>query len=76
MPPTGHVQKAKLVPFKRVDGKWAWQLQKNGKVVAGDASQGYSRRADCVKMANKIFGLDGNPALDVELDLDGVRIES
>lgn len=70
MPPKGHVQKAKLRPFRSMkDKKWYWRLVKNGHVVATDGSQGYTRRADCLNMARKIFGLDGHTPLDVEIEL-------
>lgn len=41
--------------FKRSDGKWAWHLKVNGKVVATDGSQGYENIGDARKMADRII---------------------
>lgn len=43
--------------YQRKDGKWSWRLRSglNGKIVASDAAQGYSRRIDTVEIARSIF---------------------
>ncbi len=41
--------------YRRADGKWAWRLRaRNGRIIATDAGQGYSRRIDCARMAQGI----------------------
>lgn len=45
-----------LVPT--VPERWSWRLVVKGRIVAGDMHQGYSRRADCVAMAEKVTGGD------------------
>lgn len=42
------------VLYTRTDGKWAWRLTVNGKIVATDGSQGYENEGDCRAMADKI----------------------
>lgn len=40
--------------YKRSDGKWAWNLKVNGRIVATDGSQGYENEADARDMADRI----------------------
>lgn len=42
--------------YRRKDGKWSWRLVStiNGKIVAGDMAQGYSRRIDVVNIFQAI----------------------
>ena len=42
--------------YKRKDGKWAWNLKVNGRIVATDGSQGYENLADARNMADRIIG--------------------
>jgi uncharacterized protein YegP (UPF0339 family) len=42
--------------YQRKDKRWAWRLVVNGRVIAGDMSQGYENRAECVSMAVRILG--------------------
>lgn len=42
--------------YKRKDGKWAWNLKVNGRVVATDGGQGYENQADARSMADRIIG--------------------
>ena len=46
---------AERVLYKRQDGKWAWQLLINGRVVATDGGQGYSNESDARSMADRII---------------------
>ena len=46
---------AERLLFTRSDGKWAWHLSVNGRVVATDGSQGYENESDCRDMADKII---------------------
>lgn len=45
---------AKRVLYKRADGKWAWRLTVNGKVVATDGGQGYENKSDARTMADRV----------------------
>jgi uncharacterized protein YegP (UPF0339 family) len=47
---------AKRLVFKRDDGKWAWHLEVNGRVVATDGGQGYENKEDARSMADRIIG--------------------
>ena len=47
---------AKRVLFTRDDGKWAWHLKVNGRIVATDGSQGYENEDDARSMADRIVG--------------------
>lgn len=47
--------KAERILYKRVDGKWAWRLEVNDKVVATDGSQGYENEEDARDMADRII---------------------
>jgi uncharacterized protein YegP (UPF0339 family) len=47
---------AKRVVFQRVDCKWAWHLESNGRVIATDGNQGYENEADARDMADRIIG--------------------
>lgn len=40
--------------YKRKDGKWAWQLTSNGKVIATDGGQGYENESDARRMADRV----------------------
>lgn len=40
--------------YKRVDGKWAWRLTSNGKVIATDGGQGYENESDAREIADRI----------------------
>lgn len=42
--------------YKRSDGKWAWNLKSNGKIIATDGSQGYENEADARDMADRVIG--------------------
>jgi uncharacterized protein YegP (UPF0339 family) len=42
--------------YRREDGKWAWHLTVNGRVVATDGSQGYENEGDARSMADRIIG--------------------
>lgn len=42
--------------YTRADGKWAWRLTSNGRIIATDGSQGYENESDCRAMADKIIG--------------------
>lgn len=42
--------------YKRKDGKWAWNLKVNGRIVATDGGQGYENKADARDMADRIIG--------------------
>lgn len=42
--------------YKRRDGKWAWNLKVNGRIVATDGSQGYENQADARAMADRVVG--------------------
>lgn len=44
------------VLYTRADGKWAWRLTVNGRVVATDGSQGYEDESRCRTMADRIIG--------------------
>ena len=46
---------AKRVLYKRTDGKWAWRLEVNGRIVATDGSQGYENESDARSMADRII---------------------
>jgi len=46
---------AKRTLYKRVDGKWAWRLEVNGRIVATDGSQGYENESDARSMADRII---------------------
>lgn len=41
--------------YTRDDGKWAWNLKVNGRIVATDGGQGYENEADCRRMADRII---------------------
>lgn len=43
-----------LVPVE--PERYGWRLVVKGRIVAGDMHQGYSRRADCIQMAEKVTG--------------------
>ncbi|WP_418058465.1 DUF1508 domain-containing protein [Pimelobacter simplex] len=42
--------------YTRADGKWAWNLKVNGRIVATDGGQGYENEADCRRMADRVTG--------------------
>jgi hypothetical protein len=42
--------------YPRSDGKWAWRLEVNGRIIATDGSQGYEDVAKCRRMADRIIG--------------------
>lgn len=46
---------AKRILYKRTDGKWAWRLEVNGRIVATDGSQGYENEDDARNMADRII---------------------
>lgn len=41
--------------YTRADGKWAWRLKVNGKIIATDGSQGYEDEGECRNMADRII---------------------
>ncbi len=41
--------------YRRADGKWAWNLKVNGRIVATDGSQGYENENDARSMAERII---------------------
>ena len=47
---------AKRLLYARADGKWAWHLEVNGRIVATDGSQGYDNQGECRAMADRIIG--------------------
>lgn len=47
---------SKRVLYKRADGKWAWRLVSNGRIIATDGGQGYNNEADTRSMADRIIG--------------------
>lgn len=47
---------AKRLVYKRADGRWAWNLTVNGRVVATDGNQGYENESDARQMADRIIG--------------------
>ena len=47
--------KAVRLLYKRVDGKWAWNLTVSGNIVATDGSQGYENEDDAREMSNRII---------------------
>ncbi|WP_193614311.1 DUF1508 domain-containing protein [Nocardioides lijunqiniae] len=46
---------AKRLVYKRKDGKWAWNLKVNGRIVATDGGQGYENQSDARGMADRII---------------------
>jgi uncharacterized protein YegP (UPF0339 family) len=44
--------------YKRKDGKWAWNLKVNGRIVATDGGQGYENQSDARSMADRVIGGD------------------
>jgi uncharacterized protein YegP (UPF0339 family) len=46
---------AQRVLYTRTDGKWAWRLTVNGRIVATDGGQGYENEDDCRSMADRII---------------------
>lgn len=44
--------------YKRADGKWAWNLKVNGRIVATDGSQGYENESDARDIADRIINGD------------------
>lgn len=42
--------------YNRDDGKWAWRLTSNGRVVATDGGQGYENESDARDMADRVVG--------------------
>ncbi len=44
----------KRLVYKRADGKWAWNLTVNDKVIATDGGQGYENEA--WRMADRVVG--------------------
>lgn len=52
--------------YRDTAGQWRWRLvAKNGRTV-GDSGEGYRRRVDCVRMAQRI--LLGAPYLSLVVD--------
>jgi len=47
---------AERLLFTRGDGKWAWHLSVNGRIVATDGGQGYENEADARDMADRVIG--------------------
>ena len=47
---------AERVLYTRTDGKWAWRLKSNGRIIATDGGQGYENEADARSMADRIIG--------------------
>jgi len=47
---------AERVLYKRTDGRWAWRLTSNGKIIATDGGQGYENEGDARSMADRIIG--------------------
>lgn len=47
---------AERIVYPREDGKWAWRLKVNGRIVATDGSQGYDNEADARDMADRVIG--------------------
>jgi len=47
---------AERIVYPRLDGKWAWRLKVNGRIVATDGSQGYENELDARSMADRIIG--------------------
>lgn len=45
----------KRILYKRADGKWAWRLEANGRIVATDGGQGYENENDARNMADRII---------------------
>ena len=52
----GELMAAERVLYKRTDGKWAWRLTSNGKVIATDGSQGYENESDARTIADRVVG--------------------
>lgn len=46
---------ARRVVHKRTDGKWAWSLEVNGRIVATDGGQGYETQHAAREMADRII---------------------
>lgn len=42
--------------YKRWDGKWAWQLTSNGRVIATDGGQEYENEDDAREIADRVVG--------------------
>lgn len=51
----GMASNAVRLLYKRADGKWAWNLKVNGRVVATDGSQGYENESDARDMAERVI---------------------
>lgn len=47
---------AERILYTRDDGKWAWRLVTNGRIVATDGGQGYENEDDARSMADRIIG--------------------
>ncbi|PYY31541.1 DUF1508 domain-containing protein [Curtobacterium sp. MCBD17_030] len=47
---------SKRLVYKRADGKWAWNLTVNDKVIATDGGQGYENEAEARRMADRVVG--------------------
>lgn len=41
-------------PYKRVDGKLAWRVYRNGNVIGTDGNQGYENEGDMVEAARSV----------------------
>lgn len=46
---------AKRILYKRSDGRWAWRLEVNSRIVATDGGQGYENEADARSMVERII---------------------
>lgn len=47
---------AERLLYTRTDGKWAWHLKVNGRIIATDGGQGYENEADTRKIADRVIG--------------------
>lgn len=55
-PTKSQANSVQRVLYTRSDGKWAWRLTVNGRVVAVDGSQGYEDESRCRMMADRVIG--------------------
>jgi len=48
----------KIEIYRRKDGKWSWRVRStvNGRIMATDGQQGYSRRIDAASTARAVTG--------------------
>lgn len=45
---------AERVLYTRQDGKWAWNLVVNGRIIATDGGQGYENESEARRMADRV----------------------